>query len=72
MFTTLDIGGILELGCTIPASRQPNTVSSAACQEKQLIIKTQIYNCSPAPTPKGAIIKGITLGTNKHGVHLAK
>lgn len=72
MFTTLDIGGILELGCTIPAWRQPSVASSAACQGRQLIIKTQICNCAPAPTPKGPIITGITPGTNKHGVHLVK
>lgn len=34
MFTTLDIGGILELVCTIPASRQPGAASSAAWRGK--------------------------------------
>lgn len=73
MFTTLDIGGILELGCTIPASRQPSAASSAACQERQLIKKkTKPIIVLLHPLQKGAIIRGITLGTGKHGVHLAK
>lgn len=72
MFTTLDMGGILELGCTAPASRQPSAASSAACRERQLVRKTQIHNYAPAPTPRGAFIKGATLGTEKDGVHLAK
>ena len=73
MVTTLDMWGIFELVCTIPAPPQPRAVaSSAACKGRELIIKIQIYNCTPAaPTPKGAIIMGITL-RDTCGVRLAK
>lgn len=64
MVTTLDMWGIFELVCTTPASPQPRAASSAACKRRKLIIKIQICNCTPAPSPKGAIITGITLGTS--------
>lgn len=72
MVTTLDMWGIFELVCTIPASPQPSAASSAACSQRKLIIKIQIYNCTPAPTPKGAIISGITLGTGAGCVWLSR
>lgn len=34
--------------------------------------KFQIYNCAPAPGPKGAIISGITLGTSAGCVWLSR
>lgn len=39
MFTTLDMWGIFELVCTIPALPQPSPASSAACEKRKLIIK---------------------------------
>lgn len=34
--------------------------------------KFQIYNCAPAPSPKGAIISGLTLGTSAGCVWLSR
>lgn len=56
----------------IPASPQPNAVSSAACQGRKLIIKIKICNCTSAPTPKGAIITGITPGMSVGCVSLSR
>lgn len=72
MFTTLDMWGIFELVWMTPASPQPKAASSAACKRRKLIIKIQICNCTPAPTPKGAIITGITLGTSVGCVCLSR
>lgn len=36
MVTTLEMGGILEVVCTIPASPQPNVEPSAACEGRNL------------------------------------
>lgn len=62
MFTTLEMWGIFELVCTVPALPQARVASSAACWGRALIIKIQMCNCTPAAPFKRGYYPGYYSG----------